>query len=371
MDLRQLGSLDPSLRVTTPALTRAWAVGQVLHATVVEQTGPDGFLLRAGATRFEARSPLPLQPGQQLQLQVASGGEQTVLRVLPPGAAHEPALTQALRAAVPRQADLAPVLRYLQQALTQAGTPASQPGLRQLIAQVLASAPHPESLTRPEQLQRAIVDSGVLLEAKLAQQPPVDDQRVAADLKANLLRLAEQVKTANVPATPAAQRAEPAPPLPTTATPELARQVEGALARIQVNQIASLPTEPGTPAPLIVDLALRTDRGFESVRLRVEREPPGPRAQPGEQPWAMWVELNPPGLGPVRARVATLDRNVTATFWAEHEDAAALLRAHFALLADGLRSVGLECASLACHQGDGPTHASTAPGPAGLLDERA
>lgn len=379
MESPRPATLDPSLRLIDAPLARAWTVGQVLQATVVSRTGPDSFLLRAGGTTFEARSTLTLSPGQMLQLQVAPSGDSgaTILRILPPPSPQEPALAQALRQALPRQTDIAPVLQRL---MTDLPGPAAEgephAGPRALLAKILAALPDTHTLTEPETLRRAVANSGTLFEARLAHATARDAQPLAQDLKANLLRLAAQLKSGSTapldPSHPpgAAASHPDAPPLPTDAR-DLAQHVEGALARIQINQLASLPAEHGAPPPLVVEIPLRHGEQLHSLRLRFERERNAPGSDAEALPWSVLIELDPSGLGPIRARVTAQARDVSAAFWTEQAQTAALLRDNLATLEERLQRAGLHCRELACHVGNGPERAVGMRAPAGLLDERA
>ncbi len=380
MDSPRPVTLDPCLRLLDAPLARAWTVGQILQATVVSRTGADTFLLRSGGNAFEARSALTLSPGQTLQLQVAPGGDSgtTILRILPPPAPQEPALAQALRQALPRQTDIAAALQRLMTDLAGAAAEGeSHAGLRALIAKIMAALPDTHTLTEPETLRRAVANSGTLLEARLAHGSACDPQLLAPDLKANLLRLAAQLKGRSASPldpshAPGATASHPdAPPLPTGAR-DLAQHVDGALARIQINQLASLPAERDAPPTLVVEIPLRHGDQLHSLRLRFEHERNALGGDAKALPWSVLIELDPPGLGPIRARVTAQAREVSAAFWSEQAQTAVLLRDNLATLEEGLQREGLRCRELACHVGTGPELvAAGVQAPAGLLDERA
>jgi hypothetical protein len=371
MDLRPLANLDSNLQITSPVLQRAWAVGQVLQARVVDQTGPQSYTLRAGAHTFEARSPLPLQPGQTLQLQVTASGDPTVLRILPAVAPEQAAVAQALRTALPRQGDIAPALQRLLTRLAddKPNAPPAGGSVRQLLTELIRHLPDPDQLTRPQELKQAVRDAGTFLEAKLAQQP-VEARALISDLKANLLRVAAALR-AEVPATSATPTTGPVPATAPSALTELPQALDSALARVQLNQIQSLP-QAHTPAPpIVLEIPLRHGGELASLHVQIERDRSAAPDARGEYPWTMWVTLAPPGLGPIRARVATLNQEVAATFWAEDAQTAALLRANFTTLESNLQREGLLCRSLGAHTGPGPAPAAGGAVAPPLLDERA
>lgn len=59
-----------ALRVAPQALLESWKIGQQLQALVISTRDSGQTTLTIGGVPFSAQSPLPLQPGQQLQLEV-------------------------------------------------------------------------------------------------------------------------------------------------------------------------------------------------------------------------------------------------------------------------------------------------------------
>ncbi|RME33800.1 MAG: hypothetical protein D6786_06710, partial [Gammaproteobacteria bacterium] len=204
---------------------RAWALGQVLQATVLRSDGASALLEIAGQ-QVQARTPSPLIPGERLTLAVSTLEPRVVLQRLPAQPAPSLPVLQkeTLREALPRQlplTDSVVTLRSLAGS-TVAGRPGegALPGpVQRLIGQILDALPTPASLTDPKQLQQAVRNSGLFLEAELARAatdgtPP----RVEQDLKAMLLRLLSALPPRDAGArageTGAAPRQESPPPPP-------------------------------------------------------------------------------------------------------------------------------------------------------------
>lgn len=385
MNLPEIGNIGTLLTPTaTSALTRSWSVGQILQASVIEREADGALKLRVGSDVIQARSTLPLATGQSLTVQVTYSGEQTILRVVQ-DTTSQAALVQGWRQALPRQAELQPLLddilraaRTQLQPETQLSQPARFSGpLNALLRAFVDALPQLRNLTRPEGLRQAVQDSGLFLEAKLADTAQTGNPpRLDADLKAGLLRLQQQIQSdiaARAAATPrTAARPDVAviqddsnvDPLPRLLLP-----VESALARTQANQLASLPPEPGTPSAWLVEIPLRHDAGTDTVKLQIEAE--ASAGSSGSQAsWTVWLTLDLGDRGAVRARVGVVEDQVSVQFWADKPDTAELFTQNLDLLERNLQDEGLKPGVLACQAGPAPQ--PDVPGaPPRLLDERA
>jgi len=389
------------------ASLRAWTTGQILQATVVRQALDGSVTLRIGSQEVQARTGLSLAADQPLTLQVAQSGTQTVLRVLhvsdaqaapnpatrqPPANAPDSTLVQAWRQVLPRDGDLRPLLMQLAGNVSgdehtaiinpatgrTAGmdTPLPIP-VATALRQIAARLPALEQLFTAAGLRQAIRDSGLFLEARLAQAVQQGEApTLGNDLKAGLLVLVSQLRaeSATSPATTAPTSA--APSSVTTGLPvdaplaSLARQADAALARIEHNQLASLTpgNEPG-PA-LIVELPVRSEPQHSVLQLRIEQDQTPRTTTSALAPWTVWLQFDLPALGPVQARVTLSGDQIGATLWAERDATAALFQQHLASLDAALRHAGLTPTSLSSQTGTPPPRAPRAP-VTSLLDERA
>jgi hypothetical protein len=342
---------------TAPAVARTWSVGQVLDALVTARAPDTGSLtLRIGTTTIEARSELPLQPGQSVKLEVTSAANPVVLRVVTPADTEAATLQQALRARLPRQSDLAPLLDTLVHLSTPpcADSGALPATILTAVQQLVAQLPRPEALASTASLKQALASSGTFFESALAtrEAPP------GADFKAALLQLQAQLQSETAQGGSAA-------------TAALLRQVEGALARVELNQLHSTTTLGQTPTPLIVEIPVRDGNRADVLRLTVEADA---RQAGGEEQaahaWTVWVELAPGKLGPVRARIGVAGETASVSFWAEHEQTARLFRKHIGELETALAAAGLRAGALNSFHGMPPQPPAARP-PHGILDERA
>jgi len=375
---------------TGPAGVRAWAIGQILKATVVRQTLDGTVTLRIGNQEVQARAGLALATDQPLTLQVAQSGAQVVLRILhagnsaalpdssqarPAASPEQAALTQAWRQVLPRAGDLQPLLaeiaRLVQPPTAGTATPLP-PALMQTLQRLHASLPRLKTLTTSAGLKQALADSGDFLEPKLAQSLHTQTlPAVATDLKANLAQLLSQLRTlAGLAPDGMSRSATPPPPSDYPAALPLLRQAEAALARIEHNQLVMVGGENTPPAILVADLPVHEPNWQGVVQLRIESDGAGGGdRENGERPWSVWLRFDFETLGPVQARVALTGDTVSVGLWAERPATATLFNEHLAELGGALQHAGLATHELHCETGLPATPSPPALDP--LLDERA
>lgn len=216
-------------------------VGEVLAATVLERLSQNLVRIALGNTVFRAQTPLPLELGQKLQLEVVRGGNLPLLRPLerPPEATQGRELL--LRDALPRQQSLAGLLANLR-GLARGD---QQSLLRQLpptvIERVLSAyrtMPRADTLSQAAGLRRAVENSGAFFE-----------QRALPMLRALAQHEPSSASPQRVPntASPAPAQSAPQPAAPRTETPPgppvLPSKPDTGPLR------ASLPARPPSPPP--------------------------------------------------------------------------------------------------------------------------
>jgi hypothetical protein len=418
---------------STPAqaqpLANAWKVGEILQAQVLGATGAGMIRLDINGLEVSAKAPLPLTEGDRLELQVTQPGPPPQLRILRYLPAQSSALDQALRQALPRGAgsEVLPRLMDMLHEATQRGE--WSPSQRQAIRQLQEALPTLARLADPLRLEQQVRASGLFLEHDLAEGAPQP-----GDLKAALLRVlaslpqsvpasssAPTAQSASSPNAPPAsttdappgyvlpsrpQAATPAPPSPAegrmpdiqAATPKdnagatrpseapapslpsqgaasqladtLRGAIEGALARVHLNQISSLQSQGTEQALWVMEFPLPKEHGEGPLKLRLERDGKQAGADAGKSGWRLDLDFSLEPLGPLRASVLMRGEQLNVRLWAERPDTLARIQTHLDLLDAGLRRTGLEVAHLACYpRQPAPSAASDETRPAGgLLD---
>ena len=281
-----------------------------------------------------------------------------------PTAPPSSALTTMVAQAATQQESLAPLLADLAVAVNSPAMPADA---RATAAQILAvQAPLGADVTA-EQLQTATKSSGVFLEASLAATvvngeaaAPIDVQQ---DLKALLLQLTSELAPFVQAPTPAKSSASSAPPRgvavrgasdpleppvgggPTTgqaaARPSLdpqahtetlvrtlQQEAQGALARVQLSQAASVE-QSGETTRWMFEVPIATPGGAGVAQFEISRDGRGPGAGDAAEPsWRARFSINAAPSGPVHADVLLGKGRARVTLMAEDGDAQAALAAH-------------------------------------------
>lgn len=394
-----------------PSAVRNWQVGQLVQATAATDSQRGQALLQIGNTTVRAQVPFEVRAGQSLALEVVEKGPVPLLRPAPQQTATTEQFRAAVRAALPRQAPLPPLLANLGAlAMDKPGIPTPD-SVRQAARELFRRLPERREVSTVQGLRRAVGNSGVQLEAKLAAeargQAPADTK---GDVKAGLLRLRQSLEAALArapakaarpagrgtpiqppapvsgrPLPPASLSARPpaaAPPGPRgtallpplgqiqpraqpQATPSLLRgvdmgavlrgllgEVEGALARTQVQQLA--PQQPDGDSRLVwlLEMPVRREQGTDLFHLRVQRDCEGKHGQEGEpEQWTVVLAFDLPGLGPVHAQITVRDKQVATRFRTAHATTAELFRRHLDELSERLDKAGLQTTKLSCHTG--------------------
>jgi hypothetical protein len=335
---------------------------------------------------------LPSGIGQQLKLEVVTPGAIAALKILTPPTPETNNIAQALRATLPRQAPLPPLLANLALIARDSSNPLLPHGPRLPLPQtvvdltrtVVEQLPRPETLTTADGIKQAIAQSGLFLESKLAQnlqQPtafpisttiPIDFKGGLLSLLVSLLSLIKS--TPGTSATPANTQTTNPTPLPThnptaaqatlnpsmnlqQALTELLRNVESGVARLQLNQLVSSAPEEDGKRNWLLELPLRNGEHIDLIQLCIEKE----KKQHGKKQavlWAVTLSLAPKGLGPVQARISFANNIINTSFWSESPQTTTFIQENLQILKQRYREVGLTVGTLNAHEGQAPTPTS-------------
>ncbi|VAX01033.1 hypothetical protein MNBD_GAMMA20-1897, partial [hydrothermal vent metagenome] len=333
--LKWLNATAPT-NITLPAPTPPWQVGQILQARSLPQPPGEPPVLHIDGKRLPLNlPPLPLPTGQTLTLQVLNPGQPVALRVLD----VSPVSQQAVRDALPRQLPLSSLLAHLHiiAGATQSRSSKLPTEIQQQVQQILDRLPRRDDVGRTAGLQLALANSGIFLEARLAEALRSNltftqtAQQLGGDLKGGLLGLLSLLLGLRVPSgatavsTRRGQRylADAPPPLPNSqpfAQPripanaasllnlglpqqlqELLRQVDGSLARIQLSQLAANAEDDGRRSWLL-DLPLRHGDQFDLLQIRIDKERGG-KGRGADSLWSVTLAVELDGLGEIHIRV--------------------------------------------------------------------
>jgi len=332
---------------------KAWQVGQILKASVIEQLSNTTLLLKIGNTQLTAKTNLSLPPGAELQLKVINQGEQPLLKIISlPNSKTETNLA-ALRQALPKQAplsDLFSALKVVDHRLPQI--------LQQAVQSLQAGLSSRMDLLNPEGIKKALNESGTFFESRINDQKQVNN--VHADLKGKLLRLADLLRNENLTQHQNAGKNNLLSLLADNkAIPELQRHVESALARIQLNQLNSLPNSEQHSQAFLLELPVKENEHIDVFSVKINEEDQQKTDQESSKRWSIQLSFTLDGLGNIHAKLILGGEKVHASLWAEEEKTYELIQNNLHQLNERLTDVKFIDPDVKCFKGKPESEPST------------
>ncbi len=350
--------LPSAIQTTREPLLQNLKPGQILQGTAMSENINGRLSLQIGVTRLIAQTQLSVRPGQPLTLQVVSADKTPELRVLLP-VTLESLKAAALKSLLPRQQPLPEAFKALLQVVqASAKEPAFPPAVREQAQALLQRLPSPGDSAFRTQLQRAIVDSGLLTEAKLLR-----GVAETGDLKLLLTRLMERIvqllpENRLQPLPLEAKLLAMAPKRPPESLPDsgiklligLLKHLDGAVARIQTHQLASLPREEGSQPVWQFELPVRNGERFDLFHIRIGRES-STDATESEAAWSLTLHMDLETLGPMRIQLRLQGENLSTLIWSQRPDTDRRVREHLTELRSAYEQRGLRVQRLEAHLG--------------------
>nr|WP_042835171.1 flagellar hook-length control protein FliK [Thioalkalivibrio sp. ALE16] len=369
------GTAGAAARPTaSPALVTAQLAGALPDALVNRPAGGSGPpVMLAEITRTEPRLEVRLLP-----LTLDRAGPRPA-GLGPSASPAQQWLGQELRQHLPGARPLGPTLQALLppaggaprgEAPTQAtGAAAPLPPALQRLVDLL---PSPAQLSQPESLRQQVQQSGLWMEAMLglAARGQGPAHPLAVDLKAQLLRAADQLRQGSE-SRPAAAPPAPATPANAPALPALTGLLEGLLKRVTSLQLQSLQSfasdEPGN-SRWFFELPLRSEQAVHGVFGEIQRE--SPTDEEPDPPWSIVLTLDIGDLGPMRVAAGARTAGVNVHFTASEPETVARLRQELPRLRERLDERELTVTGLSVRQGEVDPEPRP-PGTHRMLDEQA
>lgn len=137
-----------------------------------------------------------------------------------------------------------------------------------------------------------------------------------------------------------------------SALDELRGQVDGALARIQVQQLQTAATDQQHRPVWVMELPVRTEQGIDLFDMRIQRDTENHAEADPRAPWTVSLAFDLEKLGAIRARITLYGEDrISTVFWAEQKETSTYFNQHLDKLEGRLKQVGLDVARLDCRCG--------------------
>jgi flagellar hook-length control protein FliK len=140
---------------------------------------------------------------------------------------------------------------------------------------------------------------------------------------------------------------------------------------VQLNQLASLPTEEGGRQVWQFDLPIRLGEELDSFRIRLEQEESGNNGKDADHIWRATLNFDLAPLGPMQAQISLAEEHVSASFLAERMESAKLLQESLPKLDASFQHAGLKVGRLSAQQSRKAAAEPEHRPPKPLLDEKA
>jgi hypothetical protein len=443
--------------------------GQQLVAKVIEKLpNKTDVVIRLANQLIQVKADIPVSVGQTLKVLVEKNATEIVLKVAPPTSQQTDIVKATLlRQLLPKQTPVSEFqqpLNTLLSAINKKNTSEPSPQtnsqilnvatLKKLIVQINQALPSNKNITTASGLKNSLQNSGAFFEPKLqqalidiknslgAQQQPnnlkallaaqnnqafdakaslhkqpestlnkasINPESIRLDLKANLIKLIQLLKSwptqatsttpqgvtkpnqaspsplqTTIPTTPIINQNQVATKAPiTTASPAIAQALEsqikeliakseGALSKITLNQLSSLNTETNsTRQSWLVEIPMLNNQQSESIFLKIEREESSSnKAKQADQQWTVFLEINPPKLGLIKSKLALSNDQINTSFWTENANTRLLINENLSLLRDKLHRANLQPESIQVQHDAGPSIQDLKPS-SSILSEKA
>lgn len=333
--------------------------------TLPQTGGATANLTGAAADKTPATALRALSAGQTLELQVVKPGREPTFAISSPAIAEHD-MAETLKQLLPIQSSPAPLLNQLSRIPLESGpNPTVAETLRQLAQEILRGIPQQTKLAEPQQLKQAVDDSGLFLERKLAEMLNGKELPLQDDFKFKLNKLAQFLQSelsnrAAEAANPEKQNLE-----------EALQKTQGALAKLTLDQLASLPKEDTGKQSWLVELPFFRDGETETVQIEIERDQAGGDPEQARENWAVSITITPPNLATIHCRISCYDGSINARFRSEAEGTVDLINAHLDYLKQQFESKGLSAGFLDAQQGGTLSNGNVQAPSRHLLNEKA
>ena len=350
--------LPSSTQTAREPLLQNLKPGQILQGTAMSGNIDGRMSLQIGVTRLIAETRLNVRPGQPLTLQVIHAEKTPELRVLLPPTLESLKAT-ALKNLLPKQLPLSEAFRALTQAVRETSRESLPPAVKTQALTLVSRLPAPSDPGFKNQMQRVLSESGLLTESKLLR-----GINPAGELKPQLTRLIERIVQL-LPENRLLQanldpKLFPAPSRPAPeALPDnsvklligLLKQLDGAVARIQTQQLASLPQEDPGRQVWQFEMPVRNGSDIDLFQFRIGREAVPLTGKNGETAWSLTLKMDLDNLGAMRVQLRLLGESLTTLIWSERATTNSLVQSRLDELRSAYEQRGLKVERLEARLG--------------------
>jgi len=269
-----------------------------------------------------------------VSLQVIKSGDHPQFKLLPAPTPEE-SINTALKEILPKELSTSLLLNQLTKNLVQNENVSET--LKRLAQDILRNLPTKQQLTESALLKKNVDNSGLFLEAKLAQSEGKSASNLEPDLKLKLTQLVNALQQ------------DKGVIEKNTALQELQTKSEGALARLVLNQLKSLPQDDANRQAWTVELPFVDKKQAKSLQIQIEEEN-HKNAEQNNKTWSATLSLSPPNLSPLHCKISFFNGTVHTNFWSETGETVHIIEGNLDYLSERFEAIGLKPGNLNAQQ---------------------
>jgi hypothetical protein len=147
--------------------------------------------------------------------------------------------------------------------------------------------------------------------------------------------------------------------------------VESGLARIQTQQLASIPQDDSTRQVWQLELPFRDQKELQALLMRIEQDDAKSDKENSGSTWTVSLNFNIGDLGHIHSKIKLTAETISTYFWADENDTLQKISANLPRLNTALEKLGLTVNHMTASLGKPPDPVEITSLEDNLLDENA
>jgi len=127
---------------------------------------------------------------------------------------------------------------------------------------------------------------------------------------------------------------------------DVLNKVEGAVAKITINQLANASSDTAVRQALQLEIPFYNGQSEDALFIKIQQDDTPNKTKQIDNKWTVSLEMNPPNLGRIKNKLTLQGEQISSSFWAENQQTGELLKRHLNMLHERFRVSKLTPTSL-------------------------
>ncbi|MDH3354312.1 MAG: flagellar hook-length control protein FliK [Chromatiales bacterium] len=332
------------IKLLTPLALKGITVGELLVAKVIANNVKGEVTLRLGEEVMKIATERPVTKGQEIYLRVIKDGHSPQVEQISVKTYLQEIRLGAYRSILPRQANLTEALQKLVNT-GQVKSADLSSTVKAPIEALIKQLPTIDKVSVAPQLREVLSNTGLFTEAKL-----LAGLMVRSDLKMDLNHIISVIRpillerhakpSKDNPKLAVTSKQAGAGNIPQSFLDDLFRSSDSAVAKIQAQQLASLPSDDSLQQVWHYSLPVHNGDKLDQFNIQIERKEKD-KDDNESISWGITLQVDLTPLGPMRVQLKLKDKAVSTTFWAEKQSTLTLVNQNLPTLKGAFERAGL------------------------------